>query len=106
MTDKENININELFTFKITREGKKQNNLETYVPIVEKLGAIKTHDHWRLGKWLIFIGRRCCVKYAYNQRWGLNIDKFLENPNYWIKEGEKQYEEFCERRKISVKKGG
>lgn len=90
----------DLNSIKITREDKKNNNLETYVPIVEKMGAIKMHDHWRLGRWLIFIGKRCCVKYAHNQKWGLNIDKFLENPQYWIEESEKQYQNFCEKRRI------
>lgn len=89
----------DLNSIKITREDKKNNNLETYIPIVEKLGAIKMHDHWRLGRWLIFIGKRCCVKYAHNQKWGLNIDKFLENPQYWIEESEKQYQNFCEKRR-------
>lgn len=52
----------------------------------------------------IYIGRRSCVKYAYNQRWGLNIERFLDDPDYWIEEGEKQYKEFCERRRIKKSK--
>lgn len=99
-TELENFNIDELLNFKKpTREDKKQDNLKIYVPIVEKLGAVKLSDCWKLGKWLIFIGKRCCVKYCHNQKWGLNLDKFLENPEYWIEKGEKQYEKVCEERR-------
>lgn len=55
-TEIENFNIDELLNFKKpTREDKKQDNLRIYVPIIERLGAIKTQNHWRLGKWLIYI---------------------------------------------------
>lgn len=102
-TELENFNIDELLNFKKpTREDKKQDNLKVYVPILEKLGAIKINDHWRLGKWMIFIGRKCFVKYAYNQRWHLNIDKFLENPEHWITEGENQYKKVCNYRRSKI----
>lgn len=104
MTDKQ-INIDDLsdlnnLKLEVTREDKKRDNLKVYVPVIEKLGAVKLNDHWKLGKWFIFINRRCSVRYAYNQRWVINIEKFLENPQYWIEEGEKQYKEYCERRRI------
>lgn len=101
-TELENFNIDELLNFKKpTREDKKQDNLRIYVPIVEKLGAVKLNDNlWRLGRWDIHISRKCSVRYYHNSKWVINIEKFLENPEYWVEKGEKQYEKVCEERRI------
>ena len=82
------------------REELKQQNFEHYVPLIEGLGATQKDDyHWELGRWYLQIGAKCRATFKHNNRWAMNIEKFLDNPEYWIEEAEKKYEDCCEYRR-------
>ena len=82
------------------REERKQQNFEHYIPLIEGLGAVKRDDHtWELGKWYLYLGIKCRAVFKHNNRWAMNIEKFLEDPEYWIEEAQRQYESVCEFRR-------
>lgn len=78
---------------------KREQNLEKYTPMLNKLGAVNTATNtWVWDNFIITVSVACKVRHKRFRSFVVPLDKFLENPEHYKKNSQECYERYGKRK--------